>query len=426
MSESTGTQPGQSAASGHRVGPWKLSEILLFGGIFLIGLLVLSIHLLTWGRGQIEMRRRYDSTFCVVDRLVRRSLDEGSGQLRYRPEIEVHYLAAGQPYRRLIYDETTWTRDQGFVYSQSEADEILCHYRVGKRYRCYYLSDDPESAVLEPIGEFWGWWFLLIPVTLLVFGLIGLIYRVRLHRTSPEERSIPVHRTELYPTLPVTHRINDSPGTQLAYRLPVFFLPVTQTVVGLMVMLLWVGVSLFGMIYTLVTADGTADILLGLLFGLIFCGAAFAFLPWFIHRYHTAFDIGSTTLEISNHPICPGRKYRVVMMQSGPAIDVPSSVGVVCTEVARYRQGTDTLTNRREVFRLPLLSKTWNVPKGEVESADFFLELPIGVMHSFLAENNQIHWWLVVDFTMADGTVIRRESPLVVIPFSPPDEPAVG
>lgn len=104
MSESTGTQPGRSDAAGHRVGPWKLSEIVLFGGIFLIGLLVLSIHLLTWGRGQIEMRRRYDSTFCVVDRLVRRSLDDGSGQPRYRPEIEVHYLVADRLYRRLIYD----------------------------------------------------------------------------------------------------------------------------------------------------------------------------------------------------------------------------------------------------------------------------------------------------------------------------------
>lgn len=421
-SELTETRSGRPVTTPIKFGPWNLYEVLLFGGIFLVGLLVLSIHLLTWGRGQIETRRRYDSTFCVVERLVRRSLDDGSGALRYRPEVGVCYIVAGQPYRRLIYDEATWTRDQGFDYSESKANEILRHYRIGKRYRCYYLSHDPSSAILEPIVEFWGWWFLLIPVTLLVFGFSGLIFRMRLHRSSPEERSIPVRRTELYPTLPVTHRINDSPGTQLAYRLPVFFLPVTQTVIGLVVMLLWVGVSLVGMVYMLVSARGAADISLGLLFGVIFFGAALAFLPWLIRRYHTVFDIGSTTLEISNHPICPGRKYRVVMMQAGPAVNVPSTVSVVCGEVARYRQGTDTLTNQRDVFHLPLLSKTWNVPKGEVENADFLLELPIGVMHSFFAENNQIHWRLVVEFTTARGTTIRRESPLVVIPFSPPEE----
>lgn len=402
---------------------WKLSELLLLGGIVLLGVLILTIHLLTWGKSVWTQANRCDRTTCTVLKLYRHSRRDNAGGLFYRPEIFIEYQADGKIRRRLAYDRTTLTEDQGFVYTQKEADAILLEYKIGGRYDCRYRVDAPDEVILKPdSGSFWGWWFLLIPGTLIAFGVGGLFWRGIGRLASKEKLSIAQRRTTLFPTVPETLRINDSPGTQLSYRLPLAFFPVLQTIIGLLLAILWNAVAWFVFFYILSMGQSGWDTALAIGFGLVFCGTGLVFLPWFVRRFRAAFGIGATLLEISDHPIFPGRNYRLALMQSGRLEAASYHVFVLCDEIARYRQGTDTLTNQKEVFRQPLFSKTdWNIPAGETASEEFFLKLPIGAMHSFAAENNRVLWRIVIEIEVKPGLSLRRECPLVVMPFSPCD-----
>lgn len=402
---------------------WKLSELLLLGGIVLLGVLILTIHLLTWGKSVWAQANRYDRTTCTVLKLYRHSRRDNAGGLFYRPEVFIEYQAAGALHRRLAYDRTTLTDDQGFIYSQAEADAILLEYKIGGRYHCRYRVDDPDQVILKADGgSFWGWWFLLIPGTLIGFGAGGLIWRGIGRLASKEKLSIAQRRTTLFPTVPETLRINDSPGTQLSYRLPLAFFPVLQTVIGLLLAILWNAVAWFVFFYILSMGESVCDTVLAIAFGIVFCGTGLVFLPWFVRRFRAAFGIGATLLEISDHPIFPGRNYRLALIQSGRLEAASYHVFVLCDEIARYRQGTDTLTNHKEVFRHPLFSKTdWHIPAGETASEEFFLKLPIGAMHSFAAENNRVLWRIVIEIEVKPGLSLRRECPLVVMPFSPCD-----
>lgn len=401
---------------------WKLSELFLLGGVVLLGLLILFIHLLTWGRSVWEDARRSAETTCVVQKLYRHSRSDNQGVLYYRPEIQVEYSVGTKSYTRRIYDRTTLTEDQGFVYSLPMVEEILLRYKIGESYRCWYSVDRPEMAILQKNRSFWGWWFLLIPITQIAFGVGGLIWRGVGRSQSREKRSLAQRRKNLFPTVPETQRINESPGTELAYRLPLAIIPTLQTAVGLSLAILWNMIAWYVFFYILSLRRDWADFWLAILFGALFCGAGLIVLPWFIRRIRSAFGAGTTILEISDHPVYPGRKYRLALMQSGRLDALRYDLFVVSGETARYRQGTDTLTHQKEVFRLPLLSKSdFSVARGETVREEFFLKLPIGAMHSFQAENSQIFWKIVIEIDVRGGGQLRRECPLVVLPFSPPE-----
>lgn len=402
---------------------WKSSELLLLGGLTLLGCLILTIHLLTWGVSFWEEANRHVEGVCTVQKLYLHQRKDNQGEVFYRPEIQIDYLVGGVMRSARAFDRSTMTEDQGFVYSRRAAEELLLQFQTGGQYPCWFRADDPGFVILRKnTASFWGWWFLLIPVTLIVFGLGGLFWQARSRSESKERRSIDSRRKTLYPTVPESHRINESPGTELAFRLPLAFFPVFQTITGLTLAIFWNLISWFVFLYILSIRRTTADFWLAILFGLIFCGTGFVFLPWFIHRVRTAFGAGRTILEISDHPIVPGRKYRFALLQNGVLTAYHYNVVLSCEEVTRYRQGTDTLTHRKEVFRLPLFSKDdLLVPAGETRREEFFLKIPIGTMHSFTSEFNQINWKIIIDIETKGKTHLQRECPLVVLPHSLPD-----
>ncbi len=404
-------------------GYWTFLELSIFGTIFILGLLVLFLHLYTWGRPHLEEVRTHRYVRGTVKRLVRHSYRDEYGAVHSRPELEVSYQVDGKTFVRMAFDATTLTPNQGYHYSEDEVVDELSRFRVGKSYRFVYPKGEPEKIVLEGDGAFWGWCFLITPVTLLIFSTFWLFWRARANLNSVEKRSQPHGRPHRYPTVPSYDRINDSPGTFLTYRLPVFFFPVAQTVVGLSLMILWNLAALIGFVYTLTIARTFVDYLLSFLFALIFCGAGWSFIPWLRRRIRTAFSAGPTLIEITDHPIYPGRKYRLAITQSGRLSHAEVSVFASCIETARYRQGTDTVTNRKEVFSLPLFSRSdWSIPGGESESAEFILHLPIGAMHSFNAGNNQIQWQIIIEIQSGKERKVTRLCPIVVMPFAPSDE----
>lgn len=95
------------------------------------------------------------------------------------------------------------------------------------------------------------------------------------------------------------------------------------------------------------------------------------------------------------------------------------SVLLVGREEAKYRRGTDTVTDR-EVFYEETLVEALDPGEiargGEVEFA-----VPEGSLHTFEAPNNKVFWRLVVRGTIPRWPDIADEYPLIVRPLAPLD-----
>ena len=399
---------------------WNGPELLLLGGILTLGVVILLIHLLTWGIPVWKETHRFVRGQCVAEKLYLHKRTDGQGDLSYRPEIFIRFSHNGHNFGIRAFDRLTLTENEGYFYNRPEAEAALREYHVGQTYPCWFLPDDPRTVILKKDPVIWGWLFLVVPVSLVVFGLSGLIWQARRRGISREKLVKPQGHKARYPTVPTVMEINESPGTELAFRLPIVVSPIIQNGVGVILALLWNAVSWSTFLYVLSVRADNLDLGLALLFGLIFCGAGLVCLGWFSWRLISILRTGTTILEISDHPIVPDRKYRIALRQNGGLFARRYRIDVVCDEVARFRQGTDTLTNQKEVFRLPLFERTdFLIPSGETFREDFFMKIPFGAMHSLSTEFNQILWKVVIEIKMKKTGTITRESPLVVMPYSP-------
>jgi hypothetical protein len=116
-------------------------------------------------------------------------------------------------------------------------------------------------------------------------------------------------------------------------------------------------------------------------------------------------------VEVSDHPLVPGRRYELAVAQRGPTRLGGVRVELVCEEVATYQAGTSQSTARRVVARHPLPADrdTGGPPLS------FALDVPPGGMHSFEAKNNKIRWLIrvsgrvfgVLPYTGDFATVVR-------------------
>ncbi|MDO5553772.1 MAG: DUF3592 domain-containing protein [Planctomycetia bacterium] len=403
----------------HPLNKWRLQEFMLFGGMFALGVFLLITHLTTWGRSVLEEQTDYEKgSATVVDRFLH-SRPNSSGQIFYRPEIGVEYTVGDSHYAIHAFDRSTLHPAQGFIYTREKASQILSQYKKGDRVTCWYMTRSPEKAILVRTGILWGLFFSVIPLTLIILGAAGTVMLFRSRFRSQEQRALLQKRTRLYPTVPDESLLNESPGIQLAFRLPLAFFPMFRFIAILFLALLWNGMAWGMTIYLFSTQHGWFDFLLTLLFALIFCGIGFLFVPWIFRMFKTAFAIGPTILEISDHPVVPGRKHRLTLIQNGRMNASEFEVYVCCEEVTRFRQGTDTITNHREVYRNSLYRQdNLVIPTGQTVTEDFFLYLPIGAMHSMEVEHNEIRWSCVIRINVVGSGEHIRRCPIIVLPLT--------
>ncbi len=398
---------------------WKIPELLLVGGIFSLGFLILIIHLLTWGRAVWEESERLVRTTAEVKERYIHSRLNGDGKILYRPEILISYKVGDKPHLMRAYDRFTLTVDQGFVYDQETVDKIIENYERGKHVFCWYSIDNPDRVFLKKEHFIWGWIFLIIPIVLISFGGVGLVCKICRWSTSEEYKANGLQRKSRYPTVPNSQVINESPGIRLAFRLPIGLFPTFQFALVLLLALIWNIMAWAIFIYLISTCTCWGDSLNAILFCLIFGGAGLMFFPWIGSLFKNTFAIGPTIVEISDHPIIPTRKHRLTLIQNGRIKARSYEISITCEEVARYTQGTDTITNRREVFRqLLFLRKNMELKTDQTLNEDFFLRLPCGAMHSLRTEHNEICWKLVIEIVVDDYSILRRECPVIILPYT--------
>lgn len=404
----------------------------------LVGLLVLGWMVWAFGIPQLQASTRYEKTTGVVldKRVAQSATDEGPV---YRPELLVAYEVDGRRYE-------TWTYDAMGVFApgRERSEKILARFETKREYRCWYDPSDPQRAVLVRVPSWPLGLMALLPLSFIVIGGGGLVYQLSYLGKSRERRAAlsqlagqldPFDQTHVvdseYPFVPNYRAIADSPGTRLAFRLPAERTEALAMLFGLAATLATNGMSVL-FIYLTVQGHrrGDPDWLLTLFTVPVILGGV-ATLLYFVRRLLVVGTSGPLILEISDHPLFPGRRYRLYFSYGGQVRLRSLSMRLRCEERTTFLQGTNARSENTLVFDQVIMNDD-ELPKAKSGAFELEcpLEIPAGAMHAFKADHNEIAWRVDIDAKLAGWPDLHRRYPLTICPAdtrsSPDDTWRVG
>lgn len=400
--------------------------VFLLGGCGFLGLLIYLLVLPEW-----RVNHRFVEGRCeVLQKRIGESRAQGSAT--YRPEFLLRYEVDGETYETWSYDATK-AYSSGLPAKQS----ILQRYEVGKQYACWYDPRDPETVVLVRGYTWVAWMMLLLPLTFIAVGGSGVIYHLLSWSTSAERRlalARKVTQLELFegspggrelPGVPSEVDLTNSPGTRLAYRLPMAVSPGWALVAMVAACLFWNGMVTLFLVIAIdshLRAEPEWFLTLFILpFVLIGCGLIY----FTIQQLLLTTGVGPTLVEISDHPLYPAREYEVFVSQSGRLTMHGLKVLLVCQERATYQQGTNSRTETSPVFEQEVYShEHFEIQQDEPLEATARLRVPADAMHSFRSAHNEVQWKLIVKGHVAGWPGYEREFPLLVYPAGDGGSPA--
>ena len=408
----------------------SVGEALFFGMLFLAGLTALTALLVSlmfhhWPARQFFPEMYYAETECaVVDtRLTPRQ--EADDRVLYRPEVQVRYRVGEREY-------TTWIHDgeSGFATDEKAQAEKLADFTPDAVFACWYDPDDPSRVILVRSWHLAFWLTILVCVSFLLMGGGGVIYTVLQAGTSAERRSAMARKaTDMqwigqspqsskdFPGVPADADLTDSPGTSLAYRLPVTS-PLGQSLLAAFVFCLAWNVLMVVFLAVAVgkLIQGEPDWLLTVV-AVPTVGVGIWSIYYSFQRLLMATGIGPTSLEIADHPLHPGRQYELWLGQLGQLTIRNFRLRLLCEEEATFRQGTNVRTERICVYDRQLLHRDEVVVRpGTPFECETVLDVPLDCMHSFQSGHNLVSWRLVVDGESTRWGPFVRHFPVVVYP----------
>ena len=402
----------------------RWSEALAFSTILIVGIVIFILQLNTWAIPKLTLYQEFiPSRGSIADK---RIAEKTVGtETQYRPEILLEHTVNEKIYRIWTFDYHTLRPNDGFSSDQSIAESALEPFTVGQRVNCWYRINDPKQAIVVWEASVWGWFLLLLSFSLIILGAIGLPQSFRLLAVSKERQTALLtlpkgkkQRASDWPTIPDIRGINESPGMHLSYRLPLGHRPIFPLVGQTLVAIAWTIIALVILVQSFFDAsDVLLDYILNIVFRGLFCGVGIALFYGVARQLLITFRVAPTLLELSDHPVYPGRKYRILLHQDGILRFQNLSVDLVCEEIARFHQGTDTVTHRQDVFRQTIFSREdFRTTPEEPLHEEFLLQLPEGAMHSFRQKNNEVAWKLEFVANLVGWSELRRDCSIVVRP----------
>jgi hypothetical protein len=271
---------------------------------------------------------------------------------------------------------------------------------------------------------------LLLPGALLGFGMTGLVRTARRWGRSEEAIAASTGLVDLLdpsrrppagagvmPGVPACDDLVNSPGTVLRYRLPIESAD-TWTLFGLgLFAVLWNAVlAVLAVGAGLDLAGGRIDwLLIALLIPFAAIGCTGIVL--FVRQLFLAAAVGTTQIEISDHPLRPGGRYDVLLAQSGAGTMHDLGLSLELEEQATFHQGTDTRPESLVVVQRPV--RAWDLlqldPTSRFEER-MTVEIPVDTMHSFVTEHNAVRWRFVVRGKPSRWPGFVRVFPIIVHP----------
>jgi hypothetical protein len=356
----------------------------------------------------------------------------------YRPEIKVRYEVDGAEYQDPHYGFSYYDdRDEGFTIGREEAQAILDDFELYSAnqttYPCWYDPANPSVAVLVRGYNRVRWLVFTVPLSFIVIGAGGLAHVVWQWGKSAERRAVIAQRAgereqnlfgangteqRRYPAVPQGADMTNSPGTKLKFRLPMTTSPGWTLFGTLAFCVVWNGIV--AALVTMTVRGYVAeeqDWRLILLFTVPFAAIGIWAIVALVRQLLVTTGIGPTLVEISDHPLHPGGRYRLFLSQSGWLSVKTLRLSLVCEEVATYRQGTDARTETKEVHRQELSRQTdFEIRGGMPFEREIELKVPEGAMHSFAANHNEIGWKVVIEGDVVGWPSYKRAFPVIVRP----------
>jgi len=319
-----------------------------------------------------------------------------------------------------------------FIGSLGEALFFAAFFLVGVLSATTLVTWQLMSPSTQVIRIGYGFWlFLLVSISFIVMGTVGFWYRVLKVITSDEHREVLAHRSivpkpmvrktekRLPPTVPDLQLFTDSPGGRLAYRLP-SQIPENEALLAIGVFAMaWnamIAVFLVFAVESLLRSVIPYRLLLILVPGIY---VAIRSAQLFFRSFVRTLGIGSTTVEIEDLPLLPGREYKLEVVQYGRLVIKKISVRLVCEEESTYHFGTDVRTERQTVYsRVIATHGRDRIDWGYPLRLECQFMIPTDAMHSFQSFHNAIHWKILVDGEANRWPSYSRSFPVVVYPQS--------
>ncbi len=408
----------------------SLGEALFFGFFLCVGAAALWAMLKLLIVPEWRANRQFvETTGLIVARHIGQA-DNGDG-VRYWPEIEVEYQVDGRTYSPVTYDITRIPSA-----SREQVEAKLDEFQVGERYPCWYDPIEPSRVVLVRGYSGWLYLVLLVPVSFIAISTRRLVLLWLNWGTSAERRAAMTKRAAEFdlfegqhpdplPAVPSDANWTNSPGTRLAYRLPIDAAPQWMLFALLAACLVWNGVaSVFVIMAVRTHLRHQPDWLMTLL-SLPFLVIGLALVYFLYRQFRLMTRIGSTRIEISHHPLYPGGEYDLFVSQAGHLTMKSLEVVLQCEEQATYRQGTDTRTDTRCVLESPVLTaRDFEILPARPFESQCRVRIPPCAMHSFKSDHNQIGWRLLVRADDVRGRDYQRAFPVIVHPRANGERPA--
>ena len=353
---------------------------------------------------------------------------KGDDGTLYRPEVQIEYEIDGETYRIWTCDIHT-VRGGGYSTDDKAARKTVEQFEIGGNYFCYYDPADPSEAVLVRGSNWWVWLSFIVPISFVLIGGGGLIYTLLTWGKSAERQAVIAKQAANLgpfangqskldvPYVPLGSKITDSPGTKLAFRLPIVGSNTWTLFTWLAICILWNAiVSFCGVIAVRGHARGDPDWLLTI-FLILFAAIGVGLIAFFIRQLLVSARVGPTLVEVSDQPMYPGEPYRMFVSQTGRLKMNHLEMLLVCDEETTYREGTDTRTETCRVYEEPLLrQEEIHVGAGTPFEADFEVRVPLQAMHSFKSGHNEITWKILVKGSPAGWPQFERSFPVIVYP----------
>lgn len=273
---------------------------------------------------------------------------------------------------------------------------VVEEYKTAAHPLCYVNPADPFDAVLKR-GFQAGLLVALIPLVFLLIGVGGLVGTLRPRRTTaPSNRAgfaqpAPTGRTLLAPKL--------SPKTKLAGMI--------------LVALFWNGiVSLFVWNAISSLVHGRPQWFM-MLFLLPFVAVGLGLIGGVIYLFLALFN-PRPTLELSSGTVPLGGAAELRWSFTGrPSRIDELTVTLRGVEEAKYRQGTNTCTDRNTFYEMELYRTSY---AEEIAAGYVGFVLPPDTMHSFEAQNNKILWSLDLHGSIRNWPDVKETFPITVAP----------
>jgi hypothetical protein len=346
------------------------------------------------------------------------------------PDVLIQYTVDGTAH-------STWTYDIARAASADEArvQQALDVFLPAQRYTCWYDPADPSVAVLVRGYTWSSIWLLALPASFVAVGGAGLAFtliptgksterRAVLREASVPERLLqPAGEMNRYPSIPDVRPFVDSPGTTLAYRLPVESAE-AWSMAALSLLTIVTNLSAATLVW--ISLGNSSSPASDWLFGGVAAACALAGLAalyrW-VRRMSVHSAVGPTTIEVSAQPLIPGESYDLFVSQAGRLSIRSYRVELICEEEATYHQGTDSRTESKVIFSRTVLGVT-DVETRPDAPLDLRarLTIPEQAMHSFATPHNHVNWRLCVSADLERWPSLERSFPVIVYPPPSPED----